>query len=53
VHIAVTVESDAVMVVGLSAFVNSGPSEAFNAGLVVIDFSLDVGEAMGFLLACE
>jgi len=53
VHIAVAVEGDAVMVVGLGAFIDSCPGEAFNSGLVVIDLGLDVGEAVRLLLSSQ
>jgi len=50
VHIAVAVEGDTMMIVGLRAFIEPRPGEAFNTGLIVIDLSLNIGEAMGFLL---
>jgi hypothetical protein len=49
-HAALAVEGYAVMVVGLAAGVKACPSEALDTGLVIIDFGLDVGKAVGFLL---
>jgi len=51
VHGALAVEGDAVVVVGLRAFIEPGPGEALDAGLAVIDFGLDVGSAIGLLLS--
>ena len=52
-HVPLAVEGDAMMVVGLRAFIDSRPGEAFNAGLVVIDLRLDVGEVVRLLLGGE
>jgi len=52
-YVPLAVECDAVMVVGLAAFVKPLPGEAFNALLEVPDFGLDVVEAVGFLLSGE
>jgi hypothetical protein len=50
VHIAVAIEGDAVMVIGLGAFINPDPGKPLDAGFVVIDLGLDVGETgSGFL----
>ena len=52
-HGALAVEGDAMVVVGLGAFIESCPGEPFDALFVVADFSLDVGEVVGFLLGGE
>ena len=53
VHAPLAVEGDAVVVVGLAALVKTGPGEALNARLIVIDLSLDIGETVGLLLGGE
>jgi len=53
VHGALAVEGEAMVVVGLGAFVEAGPRKSFDALLVVIDCGLDVGEAVGFFLGGE
>jgi len=50
VHGALAVEGDAVMVVGLGAFIEPRPGEPLDARLVVIDFGPDIGKAVGLLL---
>jgi len=52
VHIAITIERDAVVVVGLRAGIDTSPGQAFDALLEIPNLSLDVGEAVGFLLGC-
>ena len=52
-HAALSVEGDAVMVVGLGASVEPFPGEPFDALLKVIDFSLNIGEGRRALLGSE
>jgi len=51
VHGALAVEGDAMVVVGLGAFIEPRPGEPLDARLIVIDLSLDIGKAVGLLLS--
>ena len=52
VHAALSVEGDAVVIIGFAAFIEAGPGKALDTRLVVIDLGLNIREAVGLLLGC-
>jgi len=52
-HAALSIEGDAVMVVGFGAGIEPCPGEPLDALLEVIDFSLDIGKGRRALLGSE